>query len=318
MIIFFILSSPISLPLRCFLTVENFSISVNIAAQTENKVIRFIAEDAAFFITNKKESVDLRNDYVCVMDMDLFEILLRICLNRNNTSVPQLDLKASNNVLHVRTCSDSIKMLLELLTYVARDGDLADNKDALNDLEEKLGGFSQSHEIPPTGAFAEDDFSGVVPQPQRERRLSHVQSHNEQLHCMVAEAMQENVDKSAARVHELRGGQSRSRNSSDSGSANYSESPGRRGKQSIEIHFEADNMEEEEEEEEGEAEGNESNVPTPAPPYVAGDPIMESTNGLPVSLQMSDEDEEEFCILENDPGVGFIVCPFVLKSDTVM
>lgn len=36
-------------------------------------------------------------------------------------------------------------------------------------------------------------------------------------------------------------------------------------------------------------------------------PIMESSNGLPIDIQPSDEDEEEFCILENDPGVGIIV-----------
>ena len=52
-------------------------------------------------------------------------------------------------------------MLLDLLTYVARDGDLADSKDALDDLEKKLGGFPSLLKFPQLEFFAENDFSGV-------------------------------------------------------------------------------------------------------------------------------------------------------------
>jgi hypothetical protein len=52
---------------------------------------------------------------------------------------------------------------------------------------------------------------------------------------------------------------------------------------------------------------------TPLPPMTNNNmfdmamPIMETSNGGPIDLHGSDEDEEEFCILENDPGVGIIV-----------
>lgn len=35
-----------------------------------------------------------------------------------------MDLRASNNILHIRTCPDSARALTELLSYFAGDGDL--------------------------------------------------------------------------------------------------------------------------------------------------------------------------------------------------
>lgn len=39
---------------------------------------------------------------------------------------PRVDLRASNNVLHVRTCSDSARLLAQLIVYLASYGDLGD------------------------------------------------------------------------------------------------------------------------------------------------------------------------------------------------
>lgn len=102
----------------------SFSVSSNIAAQTNTSTLRFIAEDVALFISEKLGSgVELRRDYVCVMDLGLFELSLR--LNEKMCGgAPRVDLRASNNVLHVRTCSDSGRALTQLLTYFASDGDL--------------------------------------------------------------------------------------------------------------------------------------------------------------------------------------------------
>ena len=36
---------------------------------------------------------------------------------------PKLDLRASNNIVHVRTCSDTCSALSELIQYMADDGD---------------------------------------------------------------------------------------------------------------------------------------------------------------------------------------------------
>lgn len=123
---------PIHLPLKSMITFDSFSISSNIAAQTSSSTLRFMAEDAALFISNKtglrhlSSPVDLRKDYVCVLDLGLFELSLRLCDRRGeqNKGSPRVDLRASNNILHVRTCADSGKALTDLLTYFASDGDL--------------------------------------------------------------------------------------------------------------------------------------------------------------------------------------------------
>ena len=111
-------------------TLGSFSICSNIAAQTNTSSLRFIAEEIGLFISDKMGNVvNLRNDYVRVMDLDLFDLSLnlndKVC-NR----IPRVDLRASNNVLHIRTCSDSARALTQLLTYFANDGDLAPNPDS--------------------------------------------------------------------------------------------------------------------------------------------------------------------------------------------
>nr|CAD7434456.1 unnamed protein product [Timema monikensis] len=123
---------PLHLPLKSMITVGTFSVSSNIAAQTNSSTLRFIAEDAALFITDKigakyqSSPVDLRKDYVCVVDLGLFELSLRLCdkTSGQNSDSPRVDLRASNNVLHVHTCSDSAKALTELLIYFSMDGDM--------------------------------------------------------------------------------------------------------------------------------------------------------------------------------------------------
>lgn len=120
---------PIHLPLRSVLTLGSFSISSNIAAQTNTSTLRFIAEDLALFISDKLGNhVDLRRDFVCVMDLGLFELSLRLN-EKMCEGAPRVDLRASNNCLHVRTCSDSGSALMQLLTYFASDGDIASNLD---------------------------------------------------------------------------------------------------------------------------------------------------------------------------------------------
>lgn len=123
---------PVHLPLKSVITVGSFSVSSNIAAQTNTSTLRFMAEDAALFVSNKTGSrhlsppVDLQRDYVCVLDLGLFELSLRLYdrAGEQNRGSPRVDLRASVNVLHIRTCADSGKALTDLLTYFAADGDL--------------------------------------------------------------------------------------------------------------------------------------------------------------------------------------------------
>lgn len=115
-------------------TLGNFSVSSNIAAQTNTSTLRFIAEDIALFISNKiGKHVNLKQDYVCVMDVGLFELSLRLN-DKMCGGAPRVDLRASNNVLHVRTCSDSGRALIQLLTYFANDGDLIPNTENIESM----------------------------------------------------------------------------------------------------------------------------------------------------------------------------------------
>ncbi|XP_011503827.1 PREDICTED: autophagy-related protein 2 homolog A [Ceratosolen solmsi marchali] len=125
---------PTYLPLRSMITLGSFSVLSNIAAQTNTSNLRFIAEDMALFISDKiGKVVDLRHDYVCVMDLGLFELSLR--LNEKMCGgAPRIDLRASNNVLHVRTCSDSGRALMQLLTYFASDGDMTPNSGSMESI----------------------------------------------------------------------------------------------------------------------------------------------------------------------------------------
>ncbi|XP_008558251.1 autophagy-related protein 2 homolog B [Microplitis demolitor] len=118
---------PLFLPLRSMITLGSFSVSSNIAAKTNTSTLRFIAEDVALFLSEKLGNhVDLKRDYVGVMDLGLFELSLRLN-EKMYGGAPRVDLRASNNVLHVRTCADSGRALMQLLTYFASDGDLTPN-----------------------------------------------------------------------------------------------------------------------------------------------------------------------------------------------
>ncbi|XP_053986087.1 autophagy-related protein 2 homolog B isoform X1 [Hylaeus volcanicus] len=135
---------PIHLPLRSMITLGNFSVSSNIAAQTNTSTLRFIAEDIALFVSNKLgKVVDIKRDYVCVMDVGLFELSLRLN-SKMFGGAPRVDLRASNNVLHIRTCSDSGRILIQLLTYFANDGDLMPNTESTESIMVPSSGDEES------------------------------------------------------------------------------------------------------------------------------------------------------------------------------
>lgn len=76
------------------LTVGSFSISSNIAEKTKTSTLRFMAEDACLLLAEKASSgdsigIDLCRDYVCVLDLGLFELSLRLS-DRANGSGPRL------------------------------------------------------------------------------------------------------------------------------------------------------------------------------------------------------------------------------------
>lgn len=296
-------SRPLHIPLRSVLGMEYFSISSNIAAATSTSVLRFMAEDAALFLSSKPNPTSLKEDYVSVMDMDYFELALRICSNRASPA-PRIDLSANSNALHIRTCSDSFKALLELLTYYANDGDLCDPAQG-GDGESVGGGLSTTSPSKEGSGRNYGSEPALISTEEvgepLERNLS--TSHLEAVGDLVAEAMLES-ELSSGKVRASRGMMP----------------PPLKPQQMYDLHFTEDNFGggadpfREEEDFFPYAPEEESTTTTPLPPShypnlggLHSLPVMETSSSGPLLIQGSDEDEEEFCILENDPGVGIIV-----------
>ncbi|CAB3245611.1 unnamed protein product [Arctia plantaginis] len=131
---------PLYLPIRTVLTLGNFSVSSNVIAATNTSCLRFIAQECTLFLMHlhgtkpdmpvpqdNDKAPDVNKNYVCVIDLGLFELSLRMADKTNNTQqsneMPQVDLSASNNMVTLHTCWDSASALCRLLTYAACDGD---------------------------------------------------------------------------------------------------------------------------------------------------------------------------------------------------
>ncbi|XP_056625183.1 autophagy-related protein 2 homolog A [Triplophysa dalaica] len=119
---------PLYLSLRVLLTAESFSLSSNIIVDTATFHLRFILDDSALYLSDKCESdtVDLRRDYVCVLDIDLLELAITTWKGTDSSKLtqPLFELRCSNNVVHVHTCADSCAALVNLLQYLVSQGDL--------------------------------------------------------------------------------------------------------------------------------------------------------------------------------------------------
>ncbi|NP_001395210.1 autophagy-related protein 2 homolog A isoform 3 [Mus musculus] len=70
---------PLYLPVRVLVTAETFTLSSNIVMDTSTFLLRFILDDSALYLSDKceVESLDLRRDYVCVLDIDLLELVIK-------------------------------------------------------------------------------------------------------------------------------------------------------------------------------------------------------------------------------------------------
>jgi autophagy-related protein 2 len=119
-------------PVRAVVTLGSFSITSHLSAEIDSSTLRFIAEDCILFLcqkTLKKKGVpysgpiDLRREYVKVIEFGLFEFCLKMS-DKKNTKTPHFDLRASNDLIHICTCTDSAKALTHLINYFANNGDL--------------------------------------------------------------------------------------------------------------------------------------------------------------------------------------------------
>nr|XP_022914053.1 autophagy-related protein 2 homolog B isoform X1 [Onthophagus taurus] len=175
---------PKFLPLRSVITLGSFSLSCHLAAQSCSSTLRFLAEDCGLFLSEKapprngkpsEAAIDLRRDYVNVVQLGLFEISLKLHDEKSGI-FPLVDLRAANNILHIRTCADSGRALMQLITYLAAYGDTVKNDDTL------IPCSSPSHQPEPQ----------LVPiEPTIISKLS--DSQHEQINKEICEAM-EDVD----------------------------------------------------------------------------------------------------------------------------
>ncbi|EAW74323.1 autophagy related 2A [Homo sapiens] len=119
---------PLYLPVRVLITAETFTLSSNIIMDTSTFLLRFILDDSALYLSDKceVETLDLRRDYVCVLDVDLLELVIKTWKGstEGKLSQPLFELRCSNNVVHVHSCADSCALLVNLLQYVMSTGDL--------------------------------------------------------------------------------------------------------------------------------------------------------------------------------------------------
>uniref|UniRef100_A0A8C4W485 Autophagy related 2A n=1 Tax=Gopherus evgoodei TaxID=1825980 RepID=A0A8C4W485_9SAUR len=119
---------PLYLPVRVLITAETFTLSSNIIVDTSIFLLRFILDDSAIYLSDKcdVEMVDLRKDYVCVLDVDLLELVITTWKGSADGKLtqPLFELRCSNNVVHLHTCADSCAMLANLIQYVVNHGDL--------------------------------------------------------------------------------------------------------------------------------------------------------------------------------------------------
>ncbi|XP_006901527.1 PREDICTED: autophagy-related protein 2 homolog A [Elephantulus edwardii] len=119
---------PLYLPVRVLVTAETFTLSSNIIMDTATFLLRFILDDSALYLSDKcqMETLNLRRDYICVLDVDLLELEIKTWKGstEGKLSQPLFELRCASNVVHMHSCADSCALLVNLLQYITREGDL--------------------------------------------------------------------------------------------------------------------------------------------------------------------------------------------------
>lgn len=106
---------------------------------------------------------------------------------RVHVGEPQTDLRASNNIVHIRTCADSAIALMDLVKYVASDGDLVDT----NVIDEYGVTKKQNNEDVLVNLKGERVVENLDNTPRMNRGNS--ESSEEGVHQLVEEAMNDTI-----------------------------------------------------------------------------------------------------------------------------
>ena len=162
-----IVYKPIYLQTRSLIAFKSLHWSSNVTAESSLTLLVFNIEDIYLFLSKQinsqtikenestdsplpsssLDSINLKRDYICVANSDLFELRLLIS-DEESTNImeassasskgketlssskieprksPLLDIKIRSNMIQLRTCVDSAFTLIELINYIVSDGDL--------------------------------------------------------------------------------------------------------------------------------------------------------------------------------------------------
>lgn len=85
---------PLYLPIRSVVTLGNFSVSSNLIPETNTSYLRFLAQECSLHLSYLHSKTvapddrapDLHKEYVCVIDVGLFELSLRMEDKSNGVS----------------------------------------------------------------------------------------------------------------------------------------------------------------------------------------------------------------------------------------
>jgi autophagy-related protein 2 len=181
---------PLRYPFRAMATIGNLMISSNIAAESVGCTLRFVAEDVTLSLAPqvlKEEQQECNkitalpsHELVCVGELGLFEISLKLSEKVTSLS-PKFDLRAAIKDMHIRTCSDSGKALLEFISYLTSDGDLYDaNK--MFDEQSETSSIMQTND---DELLQMKESTGDIPEVT-EKQQKHVNT-------LMADAMEESI-----------------------------------------------------------------------------------------------------------------------------
>ncbi|XP_065883382.1 autophagy-related protein 2 homolog B-like isoform X2 [Dysidea avara] len=101
--------------------------STTLTTSAKVSIMRLIIDESYFFLTNKPEkNLDLKQDYVCVIEMGLLELIIKMPTGdlSETQDMPEISLEFSNNLVELRTCVDTCAALRDLMQYIASHGDL--------------------------------------------------------------------------------------------------------------------------------------------------------------------------------------------------
>lgn len=184
---------PIRYPFRAVATLGNLMVSSNLAAESVGCTLRFVAEDVTLSLAPQilkdepqectKITAMPSNELICVGELGLFEISLKLCEKVTSLS-PKFDLRAAIKDVHIRTCSDSGKALLEFISYLTSEGDLYDANKMSN----------EDDDASETSSVMQTNDDELLHMSKEENVIPEVtETQQKHVNTLMADAMEESI-----------------------------------------------------------------------------------------------------------------------------